>query len=567
MVKIERQCQYCAKTSTTKESRIKTGRGKFCSRKCADLSKVGIRESSKKVEQQCLYCSKIFLVLPSTIESGKGKFCSKFCYSNYQIGKRSPTWDRVKLICSQCGKSIYKIRSQIKKSNFCSRKCYWENKKGKSMSTEQKEKISVRIKAKFGGKVPPWLNTTETIAKRAKTLTGRPSPRKGIKMTYEQLQEFSRSKKARKKLEEIIKLKQGKLLSGYFGINKPIKLLCREGHEFVNTPSHIRSRGQWCPICSTGINERYCRELFKLIFHEEFPKIRPLWLIGSKGKRLELDGYCKKLGIAFEYQGRQHYEEHELFSRGSSFEKRKEIDKLKRELCLKNGVILIEVPYTISVEEMPSYIITECNKKGIQVQNAIIDLKNVNVNYPEKLNEIQEIANSREGVCLSTKYISVTTKMRFRCKVAHEWETKPQVIKRGKWCPYCGHSVKLTLQEFQEISKQKGGLCLSTEYVNQNTKLRFRCKKGHEWEGLPTNIKGGKWCLKCSGYAKLTIEDMQRLAESRSGKCLSSKYRSARDKLKWQCKQGHTWDAIPSNIKRGHWCAICARKNRKVVSA
>ena len=43
---------------------------------------------------------------------------------------------------------------------------------------------------------------------------------------------------------------------------------------------------------------------------------------------------------------------------------------------------------------------------------------------------------------------------------------------------------------------------------------------------------------------KSTIEEMQKLAEERGGKCLSKKYRNRYSKLTWQCKEGHQWDAI-----------------------
>lgn len=71
-----------------------------------------------------------------------------------------------------------------------------------------------------------------------------------------------------------------------------------------------------------------------------------------------------------------------------------------------------------------------------------------------------------------------------------------------------------------------------------------------------------KWCPYCSGKRQ-TIANMHILAESRDGKCLSDKYIKAIVKLKWQCKEGHEWEASPSNIKRGSWCPICAKNKRK----
>ena len=63
-------------------------------------------------------------------------------------------------------------------------------------------------------------------------------------------------------------------------------------------------------------------------------------------------------------------------------------------------------------------------------------------------------------------------------------------------------------------------------------------------------------------HKKLPIEEMRCLAGNRGGKCLSSEYVNARTKLIWECNIGHTWRAIPANIKKGHWCPICARNKK-----
>ena len=54
------------------------------------------------------------------------------------------------------------------------------------------------------------------------------------------------------------------------------------------------------------------------MFGAKFPKLRPDWLVGPNGKRLELDGYCKEFCLAFEHHGEQHYKELK-FSGNSGF--------------------------------------------------------------------------------------------------------------------------------------------------------------------------------------------------------------------------------------------------------
>ena len=58
---------------------------------------------------------------------------------------------------------------------------------------------------------------------------------------------------------------------------------------------------------------------------------------------------------------------------------------------------------------------------------------------------------------------------------------------------------------------------------------------------------------------KLRIEEMHNFVSERGGKCLSPEYINNKTKLKWECAEGHTWEAIPYSVKRGSWCRLCSR--------
>ena len=109
--------------------------------------------------------------------------------------------------------------------------------------------------------------------------------------------------------------------------------------------------------------ERKCRETLQKIFNRPFNKIRPNFLnnvvTGSK-HNLELDCYDKQLGLAVEYNGRQHYDYVPFFhTNKEAFLNQKYRDELKRRMCVDNNVILIEVPYTVKVEDIEEYIVNE----------------------------------------------------------------------------------------------------------------------------------------------------------------------------------------------------------------
>lgn len=168
---------------------------------------------------------------------------------------------------------------------------------------------------------------------------------------------------------------------------------------------------------------------------------------------------------------------------------------------------------------------------------------------------MQDVAIERGGKCLSKEYIQALVPLNWQCKKGHTWDAKPQMIMNGSWCPQC---VKQDyLQELKEVAESRGGKCLSTEYIDGSVKLKWQCSSGHIWEAKPGNVKIKSWCPTCQ---KVTIDDMQQFAKKNGGKCLSEKYIHSHVHLEWECKKGHIWKAVPSAIKQGEWCRLCAFK-------
>src|SRR2546422_6272869 len=85
--------------------------------------------------------------------------------------------------------------------------------------------------------------------------------------------------------------------------------------------------------------------LFEHLFRSRFPKSRPRWLCLPNGTQLELDGYCARRHLAFEYHGQQHYEFTPVFhDSNEKFRRRRSYDRAKMRLCAAQGVTLLEVP-------------------------------------------------------------------------------------------------------------------------------------------------------------------------------------------------------------------------------
>lgn len=411
-------------------------------------------------------------------------------------------------------------------------------------------------------------------------------------------------------MEEIARCRGGKCLSGNY-LNTYTKLCweCSEGHIWTAPPARIL-RGGWCPKCNFSTGEKICRIYFETLFGKKFPpahKTELEWLVSTNGvTSMELDGYCEDLGLAFEHHGKHHYQDLRYNSSNTSVLKDiQQRDERKRTLCNSHGITLIEVPEIGSLtrlDDLESTIRKLCQEASVVVpqrkSNATIDISSAFISdNKDRLRAIQSVAASKGGQCLSTEYISSTTKMRWRCSEGHEWETTPSNLMprkndSGTWCPICsaqnrgiaqrglprnhakredlGKEHESVMSSLHKIAADKGGRLISDEYVKDNVKLRWECSKGHMWMASPGQIKGSKsrsgtWCPVCAGAKRgesqrLNISMMRILAEERGGRCLSEEYINAKTPLLWECAKGHQWEAIADIVKnRGSWCPKCAR--------
>lgn len=186
------------------------------------------------------------------------------------------------------------------------------------------------------------------------------------------------------------------------------------------------------------------------------------------------------------------------------------------------------------------------------------------------ISEIQNLAKQKEGECLSTSYNTAKEKLLWKCKFGHIWKAPLNNISQGCWCPKCvgrGNTEIENLEILRSIAKSKGGKFLSNEYFGGRKKYDWCCEKGHEWSASAENVKGGTWCPKCRGLGFSNEENLyyvNSIAQSKGGKCISAHYLGARNKIDFQCIEGHIWATTPDRIRRGMWCPICGRKKKQI---
>lgn len=122
--------------------------------------------------------------------------------------------------------------------------------------------------------------------------------------------------------------------------------------------------------------------------------------------------------------------------------------------------------------------------------------------------------------------------------------------------------IILSIQNAQELASIKNGSCLSDVLTHRDQKLTWQCKHNHIWEATYHSIKYRKsWCPSCANVPHLNINYAKKIAIDKNGECLSDIYINARTNLQWKCKCGYVWWANLDNIKnKNKWCPKCAKR-------
>ncbi len=185
--------------------------------------------------------------------------------------------------------------------------------------------------------------------------------------------------------------------------------------------------------------------------------------------------------------------------------------KANRRIFEKNGVVLLIIDDKFSLkqqEEFLAYILDLIKEKKLEIIKEIDNNKIKQIfektfnHHANKLLKAKEHAKSKDGECLSMKYFFAREKLEWKCKNNNHnswFSTYDSVVNHGSWCPECaGFYLKEEgLVRAKKIAEEKNGYCLSTEYINAKSKLKWECEKKHIWESRIDHVKNGHWCPFC----------------------------------------------------------------------
>jgi hypothetical protein len=291
----------------------------------------------------------------------------------------------------------------------------------------------------------------------------------------------------------------GKCLSEeYINIKSPLKWECKYEHQW-EARGIIVNGNNWCPICNESTSGIICRKILEFLFKKEFPTKRPTWL---KYKRnLELDCYNEKLKIALEYNGPQHYKEVSWY-KTTTLDERKAMDVFKEQKCVEEKVFLIVIPYTIKTDDFYKTIRTKCIPYLQEETPETLNLDDLNIKdtKSEKMNELQVMVEQKGGSILSKRYLNNYSKMKFCCAKGHEFESTFSVVLSGSWCSRCAFGMFRIngLDKIKKFIEENEGKLISESYENMKIPIEYMCKEGHKYKRPVDSIKNLTFfCSKC----------------------------------------------------------------------
>ena len=126
-----------------------------------------------------------------------------------------------------------------------------------------------------------------------------------------------------------------------------------------------------------------------------------------------------------------------------------------------------------------------------------------------------------------------------------------------------GKEKKLPLSvTHPELAKEADGWDPSEFTSGSGKKLMWKCSFGHNWEATVANRTRGSGCGVCANYIIVPgVNDLAtrypELAAQADGWDPRKVGAGSHKRLRWKCKNGHTWETNPKHRVNGTGCPVC----------
>lgn len=120
----------------------------------------------------------------------------------------------------------------------------------------------------------------------------------------------------------------------------------------------------------------------------------------------------------------------------------------------------------------------------------------------------------------------------------------------------------LNIEDIQRIVHFTGYHILSKSYSHHKEKLKWKCPEGHTFELSWNAFQMGQRCPHCFN-TKLTIETIKAMVAIEGYNLESDKYVNNKYPLELKCPEGHIFTTTWARFVSGHRCPMCAGSKKQ----
>lgn len=354
---------------------------------------------------------------------------------------------------------------------------------------------------------------------------------------------------------------------GYKSASTKLKWRCAEGHSFSARMRDVVEKGKWCSKCE------YYQEMVELA--------------QSKGWSLLSKKFINK-GTIYRWSCPSGHVVRKMAQRAFSCEvcgdgsERLRLARVRQIAEEKSGACL-----STNCPGDGKNLRMECSK-GHKWITSFSSLVYGDSWCPEcsktrtSLKDARKVAAARGGKCWSTDCHDRKSVLDWECAEGHRF-SQQYIVAREKsgWCAECKKAGKrfetvtanrgyrkgcmkspeTMMKRVQTKASDKGGVCLSTEYKNLGTKMKFECAKGHSWEASPRNVLyRGSWCP-CCANVRMTLADLKERTRSSGARITTETYLGSTAIYDWICDHGHVFSRSVDGVRKGG-CPTCKKEKK-----
>ena len=353
-----------------------------------------------------------------------------------------------------------------------------------------------------------------------------------------------------------------------------------------------QKKGESCPICLQESKTSFAEQAIYFYLSKIFPDAINRDV--SLGK--ELDIYIPSIKTAVEYDGYFYHRNLKKDNSKNAWCKKHRIRliRVREEGCPEFEDKDIIIRYGQTNESLCAVIIQIIQLLSISDCNINIDVDNDRIDIYNKYIESKK-QNSFASACIEivtewhpAKNGSLTPEMVtkgsnkkvwWKCKQGHEWQAAISSRSRGHGCPFCsGYKVLKGFNDLATVNPilasewhptLNGNLTPDDVTCGSEKKVWWLGKCGHKWQAnIGHRYKRNSGCPYCSNHKvlpgfndiaivnpKLALEWHPMKNNSLTPNMFTA---SSHEKVWWQCKQGHEWQATIGSRNKGLGCPYCS---------